>query len=91
MNDNLQITIKTNNVEMFLHFNANVYRLYNSVKRYIESFYLNACITDYGKMYSEGRNMADVYKGRGYVYSIQYHVVWCVNYRHDVLTGEKNR
>lgn len=32
--------------------------------------------------------MADVYKGRSYVYSIQYHVVWCVKYRHDVLTGE---
>ncbi|MCB8506839.1 IS200/IS605 family transposase [Enterococcus durans] len=32
--------------------------------------------------------MADVYKGRGYVYSIQYHVGWCVKYRHDVLTGE---
>ncbi|OTN86686.1 hypothetical protein A5810_002975 [Enterococcus faecium] len=32
--------------------------------------------------------MADVYKGRDYVYSIQYHVVWCVKYRHDVLTGE---
>lgn len=24
--------------------------------------------------------------GRGYVYSIQYHVVWCVKYRHKVLT-----
>ncbi|EKB7620664.1 IS200/IS605 family transposase [Enterococcus faecalis] len=32
--------------------------------------------------------MADVYKGRGYVYSIQYHVVWCVKYRHHVLIGE---
>ena len=26
--------------------------------------------------------------GRGYVYSIQYHVVWCVKYRHKVLTPE---
>lgn len=24
--------------------------------------------------------------GRGYVYSIQYHIVWCVKYRHKVLT-----
>lgn len=26
--------------------------------------------------------------GRGYVYSIQYHVVWCVKYRRKVLTKE---
>ena len=32
--------------------------------------------------------MATVKKGRGYVYSIQYHIVWCVKYRHKVLTGE---
>lgn len=32
--------------------------------------------------------MANVYKGRGYVYSIQYHLVWCVKYRHKVLTDE---
>jgi len=31
--------------------------------------------------------MSTVTKGRGYVYSIQYHVVWCVKYRHDILTG----
>ena len=29
--------------------------------------------------------MAQVYNGRGYVYSIQYHIVWCVKYRHKVL------
>lgn len=29
-----------------------------------------------------------VKKGRGYVYSLQYHVVWCVKYRRNVLTGE---
>ncbi|MGO5056060.1 IS200/IS605 family transposase, partial [Holdemanella porci] len=23
----------------------------------------------------------EVVKGRGYVYSIQYHIVWCVKYR----------
>ena len=32
--------------------------------------------------------MANVYHGRGYVYSIQYHIVWCVKYRHKVLTIE---
>lgn len=26
--------------------------------------------------------------GRGYVYSIQYHIVWCVKYRHKVLTSK---
>lgn len=28
----------------------------------------------------------EVTHGRGYVYSIQYHIVWCVKYRHKVLT-----
>lgn len=32
--------------------------------------------------------MSEVKHGRGYVYSIQYHVVWCVKYRHKLLTGE---
>ena len=32
--------------------------------------------------------MAEVKRGRGYVYSIQYHVVWCVKYRHKVLMGD---
>lgn len=32
--------------------------------------------------------MANVYTGRGYVYSIQYHIVWCVKYRHNVLTKD---
>lgn len=30
--------------------------------------------------------MLQVTYGRGYVYSIQYHIVWCVKYRHKVLT-----
>ena len=30
----------------------------------------------------------EVVKGRGYVYSIQYHIVWCVKYRRDVLNGK---
>ena len=32
--------------------------------------------------------MAEVKRGRGYVYSIQYHIVWCVKYRHKVLMGD---
>ena len=28
----------------------------------------------------------NVTHGRGYVYSIQYHIVWCVKYRRKVLT-----
>jgi putative transposase len=27
----------------------------------------------------------EVKSGRGYVYSIQYHIVWCVKYRHKIL------
>ena len=30
----------------------------------------------------------EVTHGRGYVYSIQYHIVWCVKYRHKVLNGQ---
>lgn len=29
--------------------------------------------------------MAEVKTGRGYVYMIQYHIVWCVKYRRKVL------
>ena len=32
--------------------------------------------------------MAEVITGRGYVYSIEYHIVWCVKYKRKVLTGE---
>lgn len=32
--------------------------------------------------------MAEVKTGRGYVYSIQYHIVWCVKYRRKILFGE---
>ena len=32
--------------------------------------------------------MSSIAKGRGYVYSIQYHVVWCVKYRHKILAGD---
>lgn len=30
--------------------------------------------------------MANVYNGRGYIYCIEYHIVWCVKYRRKVLT-----
>lgn len=30
----------------------------------------------------------EVTHGRGYVYSIQYHIVWCVKYRHKILTPQ---
>ena len=33
------------------------------------------------------RNKSLAY-GRGYVYSIQYHIAWCTKYRHRVLSGE---
>lgn len=29
----------------------------------------------------------DIKKGRGYVYAIQYHIVWCVKYRKNLLHG----
>jgi len=29
----------------------------------------------------------DLTYGRGYVYSLQYHIVWCTKYRRKVLTG----
>jgi putative transposase len=29
--------------------------------------------------------MSQMYYGRGYVCSIQYHIVWCVKYRHKIL------
>ena len=32
--------------------------------------------------------MSNVTKGRGYVYSLQFHVVWCVKYRRSILTND---
>jgi putative transposase len=32
--------------------------------------------------------MPKMTKGRGYVYSIQYHFVWCVKYRRKILYGQ---
>jgi len=28
----------------------------------------------------------EIKSGRGYVYSIQYHIFWCVKYRHKIIT-----
>ena len=30
----------------------------------------------------------EVTHGRGYVYSIQYHIVWCVKYRYKIITEQ---
>lgn len=30
----------------------------------------------------------EVIHGRGYVYSIQYHIVWCVKYRHKIISNQ---
>ena len=30
--------------------------------------------------------MSEIKSGRGYVYSIQYHIVWCVKYIHKIIT-----
>ena len=32
--------------------------------------------------------MSQLYTARGYVYSIQYHLAWCVKYRHKVLSAD---
>lgn len=32
--------------------------------------------------------MSEIKYGRGYVYAIQYHIVWCVKYRHKILVEE---
>ena len=31
--------------------------------------------------------MSTVNTGRGYAYSIEYHIVWCVKYRHKIITS----
>ncbi|QBP42041.1 IS200/IS605 family transposase [Paenisporosarcina antarctica] len=35
--------------------------------------------------------MSEVKHGRGYVYAIQYHIVWCVKYRHQLLSGDVDK
>ncbi|WP_248930967.1 IS200/IS605 family transposase [Paenibacillus hamazuiensis] len=35
--------------------------------------------------------MSEVKHGRGYVYSIQYHIVWCVKYKHKVLSDHVDK
>ena len=40
-------------------------------------------------LYMQGDgSMSQIHKGRGYVYSIQYHIVWCVKYRHKIIEDE---
>lgn len=40
-------------------------------------------------IYAGGGNMTtETHHGRGYVYCLHYHIVWCVKYRHKVLTPE---
>ncbi|MBT2292839.1 transposase [Paenibacillus albidus] len=29
--------------------------------------------------------MSEIKRGRGYAYAIQYHIVWCVKYRHNLV------
>lgn len=46
------------------------------------------CIITYD-IISIGDNMNNnVNYGRGYVYSIQYHLVWCTKYRHKILENK---
>ena len=33
-------------------------------------------------------NIVQIQHGRGYVYSLQYHLVWCVKYRRKVITDQ---
>ena len=35
------------------------------------------------------RNYSNINFGRGYVYSIQYHIVWCVKYRRYIQTQKE--
>jgi len=35
--------------------------------------------------------MSKINYGRGYVHSIQYHLVWCVKYHHDIQIGQMLR
>ena len=34
------------------------------------------------------KKISNINFGRGYVYSIQYHIVWCVKYRRKVLIDD---
>ena len=36
----------------------------------------------------EVKPMSEVKHGRGYVYALQYHMVWCVKYRHKILVDK---
>lgn len=45
-----------------------------------------AIIVEYFIIIGYNISMNDVRHGRGYVYSIKYHIVWCVKYRRKVIT-----
>lgn len=53
--------------------------------RPVTPFYYDIC---YYFFRGDDAYMSEVKHGRGYVYSIQYHIVWCVKYRHKVLQGD---
>ncbi len=36
-------------------------------------------------IYYKKQNISALTYGRGYVYSLQYHIVWCTKYRRPVL------
>lgn len=38
-----------------------------------------------------GENLLKVTYGRGYVYSLEYHIVWCVKYRRKIITSDIER
>ena len=40
---------------------------------------------DIGYLVIRGDYMSEIKRGRGYVYAIQYHIVWYVKYRHKIL------
>ena len=48
-------------------------------------FFLCKC---YISCYNSIRGCGHMKHGRGYVYDLYYHIVWCVKYRHKILVNE---
>ena len=51
-------------------------------------FICRNCLTEFTERVSKcekSKSGSNIY-GRGYVYSIQYHIVWCVKYRRKIIT-----
>lgn len=46
---------------------------------------INVWYTNYMDMYLNNEVIQELSYGRGYVYSLQYHIVWCTKYRRKVL------